>query len=136
MSKAKFYKLAESAGIEVTFQAGRMNPRTGEIMPFEMTLDAPEGKPLVIMGAVLIVQLEALKKSLRLIGAQHIRHCLKQLNMDLTRCKMKLMPMVAVGKNQCKLLAFAEKYQGWHTNKIGQPCVLYSHYRLRDILKS
>lgn len=24
-------------------------------------------------------------------------------------------PMVAVGKHQCNLLAFAEKYRGWHS---------------------
>ena len=24
-------------------------------------------------------------------------------------------PMVAVGKHQCRLLEFAEKYKGWHT---------------------
>lgn len=24
-------------------------------------------------------------------------------------------PMTAVGKNQCNLLAFAEKYRGWHS---------------------
>lgn len=26
-------------------------------------------------------------------------------------------PLVAVGKNQCHALAFAEKYRGWHTMK-------------------
>ena len=25
--------------------------------------------------------------------------------------------MVAIGKNQCNLLSFAEKYRGWHTFK-------------------
>jgi hypothetical protein len=24
-------------------------------------------------------------------------------------------PFVAIGKNQCRLLGFAEKYRGWHT---------------------
>lgn len=27
----------------------------------------------------------------------------------------KAKPMVAVGENQCRLLAFAEKYQCWHS---------------------
>ena len=26
-------------------------------------------------------------------------------------------PIVAIGKNQCRLLSFAEKYRGWHTFK-------------------
>lgn len=30
-------------------------------------------------------------------------------------------PMVAVGENQCNLLTFAEKYQGWHTYKQDRP---------------
>lgn len=29
----------------------------------------------------------------------------------------KAKPMVAIGKNQCNLLAFAEKYPCWHTFK-------------------
>jgi hypothetical protein len=45
MSKAKFMQIAADAGIEVEYSAGRSrHPRTGELVPYELNLTAPEGK--------------------------------------------------------------------------------------------
>ena len=35
--------------------------------------------------------------------------------MKLTVYLGRKKPLVAVGKNQCRLLAFAEKHRGWHS---------------------
>lgn len=45
MRKANFIALADAAGISVDYSAGRAShPRTGEPVPYELTLDAPAGK--------------------------------------------------------------------------------------------
>ena len=51
--------------------------------------------------------------------------------------KMKLIifnghatPMIAIGKHQCKLLAFAEKYPGWHSFKLNDKPVVNAVNRL------
>ena len=33
----------------------------------------------------------------------------------------KLQPMRVTGKNQCRMLAFAEQYRGWHTYATDKP---------------
>jgi len=44
VSKSKFMALAEAAGIEVEYCAGGKHRRTGETVPYELMLDAPDGK--------------------------------------------------------------------------------------------
>ena len=44
MSKARFWAIAEAADIEVLYHVGGKHPRTGELIPYELTLDAPDGK--------------------------------------------------------------------------------------------
>jgi hypothetical protein len=50
MSKARFMAMAEAAGIDVLYSGGGRHPRTGEMIPYELTLDAPEGKQFVGSG--------------------------------------------------------------------------------------
>lgn len=50
MSKSKFMAIAEAADIDVTYIGGGKHPRTGEIVPYELTLDAPDGMQFVSSG--------------------------------------------------------------------------------------
>lgn len=42
-TKAKFLALAAAHGIEVEFHAATTHPRTGEVVPYWIALDAPDG---------------------------------------------------------------------------------------------
>lgn len=49
-TKADFMRMSEAAGISVIYSGGGKHPRTGELIPYELTLDAPEGKQFVGSG--------------------------------------------------------------------------------------
>jgi len=49
--KQKFYALAEANGITIEYsQPAKHHPRTGELLGYEIVLDAPEGKQFAQSG--------------------------------------------------------------------------------------